>query len=757
MAASFKVLIIGGGIAGLSLAIMLEAYGFEYELLEKHADVAPKLGAGVGLTPNGARILDQIGVWDEMCMHASPVDSGTALSPQGQTVIFNPHMGEWLERLFGYKIHFLSRHDCLRILFNKIQRRSSVHLLQEVVKIETNGIAGRAHVETKDGSVYTGDIVVGADGVRSNVRRQLWQLADAEKPGYIPKQDKIGIKSFYTAVIGVARNPGLHEGGSARAYNHHRSYFFQEGRKGSGEFYWWLCAKNEETKTGIIPKLSNEVKQRLLDRYADDQIGDNLTLRSLSQKSIYSTVIPLQEFVLQKCFYKNIVLIGDTFHKLHPVAGQGANSAIEDSAFIADILRDLRERNALHDPIALEQALSEFQSERFVRTTALREDANLVQRMESLDNPVMKLMALYIVPRLPFVVAFLPQLGCSFTPARHLKYLPPPKAGLCPFSQDMKAHIRPRSVLATASWVVSLILAAFFPRLLSQYVAAENDSFARDDFAQLSHVAQLYLSIMAVPISGIWVIESYKASSLISPFTSALMWILASNYWGWEKTVPSYLCLHVLASQSVGHYYMPQTMTDLGAAKSLLPALLLIYWIPAIRVRSDFEGPTNNAWDWHIAHCVLPVAVFLGSIVLKTMSNVPKGVDVVFSNIDLPYQQRFQKTTVGFVSAVHITLGLKYGRILLDGGLDVLSLSAMRSLASLSVVTMVWCFYSAWEVRRIEATSTSVVYAWVTILLSTIFSGPVATLASTCSWSKTEVAKATSYQHEEHPMTAKGH
>lgn len=99
MAAPFKVLIVGGGIAGLSLAIMLEAYGFEYELLEKHADVAPKLGAGVGLTPNGARILDQIGVWDLICEAGSPIDSVTAISPDGRKVIHNAHMGEWMKKL----------------------------------------------------------------------------------------------------------------------------------------------------------------------------------------------------------------------------------------------------------------------------------------------------------------------------------------------------------------------------------------------------------------------------------------------------------------------------------------------------------------------------------------------------------------------------------------------------------------------------------------------------------------------------------
>ncbi|PVH97986.1 FAD/NAD(P)-binding domain-containing protein, partial [Periconia macrospinosa] len=544
MATQFKVLIIGGGIAGLSLAIILEAYGFDYELLEKHAEIAPKLGAGVGITPNGARILDQMRVWDEMCDYSSPVDAGTALSPEGQTVIFNPNMGDWLLKLFGYKIHFLSRHDCLRILLAKIQRKSCIHLRQEVVGIKTGAVGQRARAETKDGSVFTGDIVVGADGVRSTVREQLWKMADTERPGYIPKEDKTGIMSFYTAVIGVAHDPGLPEGGSARAYNHHRSYFFQEGRKGSREFYWWLCAKNETTKSGIIPKLSSEAKQQLLDRYADDRIGESLTLGSLSKMSTYSFIIPLQDFVLKKCFYKNIILIGDTFRKLHPVAGQGANSAIEESAFLADILWNLRATNAIHEPYALEQALEEFQRERFVRGKALQEDANLVQRMESLDNPVMKFMSLYVVPRLPFVVAFLPQLACSFIPARHLKHLPPPKQAMVAFSQDMKATISPRSNLATSFWAGTFILSALSPYMMSRFFGAEIERLAMDESAKLSGVVESYLAFIAISVSGVWVVESYKASFLISPLTSALVWILASNYWGWEKTVPLYFCLH---------------------------------------------------------------------------------------------------------------------------------------------------------------------------------------------------------------------
>ncbi|KAK8074375.1 FAD-binding domain-containing protein [Apiospora hydei] len=784
--APFKVLIIGGGVAGLSLAIMLEMYGFEYELLEKHGDVAPKLGAGVGLTPNGARILDQIGVWESMCERASPVNAGLALDPMGQTVISNPNMGEWLEKLFGYKIHFLSRHDCLRILFGKIQQKSNIHLRKEVVKISPGHVGERASVQTRDGSVYTADLVIGADGVRSNVRSELWRVADAEKPGYIPRRDKEGILRFipgalshfplclifpfhrrfhlipdciqcltlrpipvqpcllslYTAVIGIAHDAKLPRGGSARAYNHYRSYFFQEGLEGSGEFYWWLCAKNEKPIRGIVPKLSPEVKQALLDKYADDRIGPGLTLGSLYKSSVYSTVIPLQEFVLEKCFYKNILLIGDSFRKLHPVAGQGANSTVEESALVADILWDHRERGALHDSASVEQALTDFQKERFVRTTALREDANLVQRMESLDNPVMKFMALHVIPRLPFTVAFLPQLAASFTPARHLKHAPPPRAGLCPFSQEMNAKPSPRSALATLSWVGALLLAACSPWHIGRLYPAESHSLPSDAVLKISPAFSMSASMMAVAINGVWVIESYKASSLVSPLSSALLFTTASNYWGWEKTLPVYLCLHILSSQHAVHYHTPQFMTDLGAAKSLLPGLVVAYGIPAICAVSG--GADESLWP--LAHAALPVLTFMGNTFLKRLNAVPQGINVVFSSVDLPYQRRFLTAVMLVASLAHVTLVWSHGCALLTEGLHLLGLPIARTLASLTTVSIVWGMYMAWEMRRIAATEVPLVKAWALLLLSTLAFGPAATLAGITRWSKVELEKATSRQ-----------
>lgn len=69
MASSFKVLIAGGSITGLSLAIMLERNNIDYLVLEAYPEIAPQTGASIGLLPHGFRILDQLGCYKALCEH----------------------------------------------------------------------------------------------------------------------------------------------------------------------------------------------------------------------------------------------------------------------------------------------------------------------------------------------------------------------------------------------------------------------------------------------------------------------------------------------------------------------------------------------------------------------------------------------------------------------------------------------------------------------------------------------------------------
>lgn len=67
-----KVVIVGGSIAGLTLAHCLSRYGIDYIILERHHDIAPQVGASVSLMPNGSRILDQLGMFDAVSENIEP-------------------------------------------------------------------------------------------------------------------------------------------------------------------------------------------------------------------------------------------------------------------------------------------------------------------------------------------------------------------------------------------------------------------------------------------------------------------------------------------------------------------------------------------------------------------------------------------------------------------------------------------------------------------------------------------------------------
>lgn len=82
---SFKVIIVGGSIAGLSLALMLERNGIDFVILEAYGSIAPQVGASFGALPSGLRILDQLGCYESVLEMAEyPVDKLRFCDSQGQ-------------------------------------------------------------------------------------------------------------------------------------------------------------------------------------------------------------------------------------------------------------------------------------------------------------------------------------------------------------------------------------------------------------------------------------------------------------------------------------------------------------------------------------------------------------------------------------------------------------------------------------------------------------------------------------------------
>lgn len=94
-------------------------------------------------------------------------------------------------------MRFMERKDAVQTLFDNLRDKSKVHTSSRIVKVESH--CDGATVETSDGSVFYGDVVVGADGVHSRVRAEMQRCAEKESPGtdLFPEKDGGSYDTFY--------------------------------------------------------------------------------------------------------------------------------------------------------------------------------------------------------------------------------------------------------------------------------------------------------------------------------------------------------------------------------------------------------------------------------------------------------------------------------------------------------------------------------------------------------------------------------
>lgn len=103
MADSFKVLIVGGSVAGMALANMLERYNIEYELFEKHEVIAPQLGASIAILAHGSRILEQLDCLDTLETISSPLNKIFSTGPDGHQISHHAKFGDYMEELYVFR------------------------------------------------------------------------------------------------------------------------------------------------------------------------------------------------------------------------------------------------------------------------------------------------------------------------------------------------------------------------------------------------------------------------------------------------------------------------------------------------------------------------------------------------------------------------------------------------------------------------------------------------------------------------------
>ncbi|MFO1269339.1 MAG: 3-hydroxybenzoate 6-monooxygenase [Rubrivivax sp.] len=172
-AATLPVLIAGGGIGGLAAALALVKRGFAVTLLEQSPEIG-EIGAGIQLGPNAFSAFDALGVGERARGRAVYTDCMVMHDALDETCVGRIPTGEAFRARFGNPYAVIHRVDVHRSLLEGVQASGRVefHTSTRVVRVEQDATAGLVTAFDQEGRAYTGQALVGADGVKSVVREQ---------------------------------------------------------------------------------------------------------------------------------------------------------------------------------------------------------------------------------------------------------------------------------------------------------------------------------------------------------------------------------------------------------------------------------------------------------------------------------------------------------------------------------------------------------------------------------------------------------
>ncbi len=349
--------IVGAGVAGLALGLALKRRGIEALVLERRPAL-PAEGAGIQIGPNGTRCLRALGVFDAMGAVASePVAIVVHDGETGRELTQLP-LGDWIAARHGAPYWVAQRRDLVQALYTAaveagVEVRFGVELagIADISGIgKTSGFgetSGSLVINTVGdpgpGAVIRASCVVGADGVWSRVRRDVFGGSDAVLTG------KVAARAL---VIGPQLDNIRRDAVSVwmAKDTHLVCYPVERGRA----LTVVLISNGDETAARwSLPVDADEMRRRFM-TFPND-VRRLVDVAGSWQQWPLVTRKPLENFAFGRA-----ALVGDAAHPMLPFLAQGAVMALEDALSLAEHVADSRDD--------IPRALTAYSDDRVMRT-----------------------------------------------------------------------------------------------------------------------------------------------------------------------------------------------------------------------------------------------------------------------------------------------------------------------------------------------------------------------------------------------------
>lgn len=317
MAAVNSVLVVGAGVAGATVAGFLAGSGVGVDVVELREDVTTA-GSGITMQGNGLRVLEQLGVWSEISSSGYGFDSTGFRNVAGHIMFEVDEAksgGDHLPAVMG-----MQRQDLARILIESATKQGAEFRFGlTVASVDNPGGASQVTVTFSDGTTGTYDLVVGADGNNSSIRKMIGIDTEPEPTG-------MGIWRVFTERPDSVTRTDLCYDGPA--------YIAGFCPTSENSLYAYLVEDYTDRRN-----LSPDEKLTLMRELAAQYKGPWEDILELMTDPDTINYTWFESMILDRPWHEgNIVLIGDAAHDCPPTFAQGAAMALEDAAVLAELV-----------------------------------------------------------------------------------------------------------------------------------------------------------------------------------------------------------------------------------------------------------------------------------------------------------------------------------------------------------------------------------------------------------------------------------
>ncbi|MFB6455301.1 FAD-dependent monooxygenase [Chitinophaga sp. Hz27] len=310
-----KAIIIGAGIGGLSTAIALQQKGIDYEIFDAVPENRP-VGAGIMLGGNAMTVYERLGIGEAIRKQSIFPENIFIRNYKGKTL--QQVSNVYIRQRYGQGAHMIHRAALHHELI--LATKQPVQWGKKLISIEDTADSVTAYFE--DGTSATGDILIGADGIRSLVREQYITHANYRYSG----------QSCWRAIIPMTLSREEQINGAEVWGNGNglRSSYMQVNQQ---QVYFWFTKK--------MP-----ANTPFSDEAAITFIQKELAVFTGNMRTVAAALKPemlirgdLYDFEPIDTWYKGrVVLLGDAAHATTPNLGQGASQAIEDALMLSNCI-----------------------------------------------------------------------------------------------------------------------------------------------------------------------------------------------------------------------------------------------------------------------------------------------------------------------------------------------------------------------------------------------------------------------------------